>query len=170
MNRTPHEDPQADAETLGLRQANADARALLRKVLHELGPVLRDEILMEETPIEVWMPLESAVETISAALGRLEATNPPKRSQVVPSAEGPTPRQGQFLAYIDEYMKRNSAGLAPTHAAMQRFFGLTPPSVNSMLIRLEQRGFIRRTPGVARGIEISIEPALIPPLEQPFKF
>jgi hypothetical protein len=39
-----------------------------------------------------------------------------------------------------------------------------------MLIRLEQRGFIRRKPGVARGIEISIEPARIPPLEQPFKF
>ncbi len=167
MNRTPHEDPQADAATLGLRRANADARALLREVLDGLLTVLRDELLMEETPIEVWMPLESAVETIRAALGRLEATSPPERSQVVPS---PTHRQGQFLAYIDEYMKRNSAGLAPTHAAMQRFFGLTPPSVNSMLIRLEQRGFIRRTPGVARGIEISIEPALIPPLEQPFKF
>ena len=44
------------------------------------------------------------------------------------------------------------------------------PSVNSMLIRLEQRGFIRRTPRVARAIEISIDPDLIPPLEQPFKF
>lgn len=63
---------------------------------------------------------------------------------------------------------RLRSGLAPTHAAMQRLLGLMRPSVNSMLIRLEQRGFIRRTPGVARGIEISIDPALIPPLEQPF--
>lgn len=105
-----------------------------------------------------------------APLGRLEPVSPPTGSQVKPSAEGPTHRQGQFLAYIDEHIKRSPAGLAPTHAAMQRFFGLTPPSVNSMLIRLEHRGFIRRTPGVARGIEISIDPALIPPLEQPFKF
>jgi hypothetical protein len=80
MNRTPHEDPQADAATLGLRRANADARALLREVLDGLLTVLRDELLMEETPIEVWMPLESAVETIRAALGRLEATSPPERS------------------------------------------------------------------------------------------
>lgn len=170
MSRTPDESPQADAETLGLRQANADARALLREVLQGLRPVLRDEFLMEATPIEVWMPLESAVETLEAAVGRLEATRPPKGSQVVPSAEGPTHRQGQFLAYIHEHIKRSPAGLAPTHAAMQRFFRLTPPSVNSMLIRLEQRGFIRRTPGVARAIEINIDPDLIPPLEQPFAF
>jgi hypothetical protein len=170
MNCSPHDNPAADAEALLLRQANADARALLREVLQALRPVLRDEFLMEETPFEVWMPMESAVETIGAALGRLEATNPSKGSQIDPTAEGPTHRQGQFLAYICEYMRQNSAGLAPTHAAMQRFFGLTAPSVNSMLIRLEQRGFIRRTPRVARGIEISIDSALIPPLEQPFKF
>lgn len=160
MKRIPHENPEADA----------DAMALLLKVLHELLPVLRDKYLMEETPLEVWMPLESAVETIRTALGRLEANSPPKGSKIEPSAEGPTHRQGQFLAYIDEHIKRSPAGLAPTHAAMQRFFGLTPPSVNSMLIRLEQRGFIRCTPGVARAIEISIDRDLIPPLEQSFTF
>ena len=71
---------------------------------------------------------------------------------------------------LNEYMTRNATGLAPTHAVLQRFFRLTPPSVNSMLIRLEQRGFIRRIPGVARGIELSIDPKLIPPLDQPFRF
>jgi hypothetical protein len=39
-----------------------------------------------------------------------------------------------------------------------------------MLIRLEARGFIRRTPGVARGIPLSIAPERIPRLEGPFKF
>ncbi len=75
-----------------------------------------------------------------------------------------------FLHFIREYMMRNEQGLAPTHAAFQKFFDLTPPSVNSMLIRLEQRGFIRRTPGQARGIQLIITPDLIPPLERPFKF
>jgi Mn-dependent DtxR family transcriptional regulator len=65
---------------------------------------------------------------------------------------------------------RNEQGLAPTHAAFQKFFNLTPPSVNSMLIRLEQRGFIRRSPGQARGIQLIITPDLIPPLERSFKF
>jgi len=47
---------------------------------------------------------------------------------------------------------------------------LTAPSVNSMLIRLERRGFIRRIPHQARGIELTIEPGLIPRLDRPFKF
>ena len=47
---------------------------------------------------------------------------------------------------------------------------LTPPSVSSMLSRLEQRGFIKRTPGQARAIQLVSNPAAIPSLERPFKF
>jgi SOS-response transcriptional repressor LexA len=77
------------------------------------------------------------------------------------SIGGPTHQQGQYLAFIREYMMRNEAGLAPSHADLQRFFELlAPPFVNSMLIRLEQRGFIRRIPGKARAIEgNSVKPA-----------
>ena len=39
-----------------------------------------------------------------------------------------------------------------------------------MLIRLEQRGFIRRIPRKARAIELIIDPAWIPPLDHPFMF
>lgn len=87
-----------------------------------------------------------------------------------PSKNAPTRQQGQFLAFIREYMMRNENGVAPTHAAFQKFFDLTSPSVNSMLIRLEQRGYIKRTPGQARGIQLVISPELIPPLERKFKF
>jgi DNA-binding MarR family transcriptional regulator len=73
------------------------------------------------------------------------------------------------LAFIREYMMRNEAGVAPTHAELRRFFDLTPPSVNSMLIRLEQRRFIRRVPGQARAIELTINPDWIPPLDRPFR-
>jgi DNA-binding MarR family transcriptional regulator len=52
---------------------------------------------------------------------------------------------------------------------LERFFNLTAPSVNSMLVRLEKRGFIRREPGKARAIELTINPERIPPLERPFK-
>jgi repressor LexA len=170
MNRKSVENPEANAETLGWRQAAAEANPLLRNVLQELRTVLRDENLREETPIEVWMRLESAVETIAAVVCRLGAVCPPRQPQPGHGTDRPTIRQGQFLAYINEYMTRNATGLAPTHAVLQRFFRLTPPSVNSMLIRLEQRGFIRRIPGVARGIELLIDPKLIPPLDQPFRF
>jgi repressor LexA len=170
MNRISPQHPEADTEALELRQAAADALALLHKVRDDLQTVLRDEYLREETPIEVWVPLESAVDTIAAVLRRLDAVCPARQPEPGHGTDRPTSRQGQFLAYINEYMTRNATGLAPTHAVLQRFFRLTPPSVNSMLIRLEQRGFIRRIPGVARGIELIIDPKLIPPLEQPFRF
>jgi hypothetical protein len=38
-----------------------------------------------------------------------------------------------------------------------------------MLIRLERRGFIRRVPHQARGIELTVNPDWIPPLDRPFK-
>lgn len=67
-------------------------------------------------------------------------------------------------------MMRKDAGVAPAHADFMRFFNLTPPSVNSMLIRLEQRGFIRRIPGKARAIELILNRDWIPPLDRPFRF
>ncbi|MEO6597860.1 MAG: MarR family transcriptional regulator [Planctomycetota bacterium] len=66
-------------------------------------------------------------------------------------------------------MRRSYAGLAPTHAALQRFFNLTAPSVNSMLVRLERRGFITRIPRRERGIELTIDTNLLPKLERPFR-
>jgi hypothetical protein len=39
-----------------------------------------------------------------------------------------------------------------------------------MLIRLEQRGFIRRIPGKARAIELTISRDWIPPLDRPLRF
>jgi len=157
------------SEDLRLRQASAEARALLAEASTELRAILEDEYLMEATPIEVWSPLESAVEAIGTALRRLDDAARVKASRGTPSADAPTPRQGQFLAYIRAYMESNRFGVAPTHADLQKFFNLTAPSVNSMLGRLEQREFIRRTPGVARGIELCIDAERIPPLGQPFK-
>ena len=168
--KTLRENPGTDPEILRLRQANAEARTLLADVARKLRAVLDDQYLMESTPIEVCMPIESGIVAIGAALRRLEATGTAKGSASARPKDAPTKQQGQFLAYIREFMLRNTFGIAPTHAELQRFFQLTPPSVNSMLIRLEQRGFIRRTPGVARAIEISIDPGLIPPLDQPFRF
>jgi DNA-binding MarR family transcriptional regulator len=68
----------------------------------------------------------------------------------------PTERQGQFLAYIFQYSLVN--GCAPAEADMQRYFQITPPSVHSMVLTLERRGFIRRVPGQARSITLIVPP------------
>lgn len=73
-----------------------------------------------------------------------------------------TARQGQFLAYIHHYGILN--GRAPAEADLQRFFQITAPSVHSMVLTLERRGFIRRTPGQARSITLLISPDSLPTL------
>ena len=76
----------------------------------------------------------------------------------------PTQRQGQFLAYIHQYSLVN--GCAPAEADMQRFFQITPPSVHSMVLTLERRGFIRREPGQARSIILIVPPESLATLQR----
>ena len=66
----------------------------------------------------------------------------------------PTERQGQYLAYIHQYGTVN--GCAPAEADMRRFFQVRPPSVHTMILTLERRGFIHRVPGQARSITLAM--------------
>ena len=75
-----------------------------------------------------------------------------------------TERQGQFLSYIHQYSIVN--GCAPAEADMQRFFQITPPSVHSMVLTLERRGFIRRMPRQARSITLIVPPESLPSLKR----
>ncbi len=76
----------------------------------------------------------------------------------------PTERQGQFLSYIFQYTLIN--GCAPAEADMQRFFQITAPSVHSMVLTLERRGFIQRVPGQARSITLLVTPESLPALQR----
>ena len=52
----------------------------------------------------------------------------------------------------------------PAEADIQRHFEVSPPTVHQMVLTLERGGFIRRTPGQARSIEVLVPPELLPPL------
>lgn len=80
------------------------------------------------------------------------------------AAPGPafTAKQGQYLAFIYAYTR--ILGRPPAEADMQRHFQVTPPTVHQMVLKLEEAGLIRRQPGVARTIEILVEPEKLPPL------
>ncbi len=75
----------------------------------------------------------------------------------------PTARQCQFLAYIHQYSLVH--GCAPADADMQHYFRITPPSVYSMVLTLERRGFIRRE-RQARSITLTVLPESLPPLQR----
>ena len=79
-----------------------------------------------------------------------------------PSRPRFTQKQGQYLAFIHAYML--VLGRPPAEADLRRYFRVTPPSVHQMLITLERAGLIRRQPGVARSIELVIDPGILPPL------
>ncbi len=141
---------------------------LLSKASARLRAILQDKGIVEKIPLEATNAMELALEAIDAASPKMKSDrSTAKKPTILPG--GPTRQQGQFLALIREYMMRNHAGVAPTHAILQRHFNLTAPSVNSMLVRLEQRGFIRRIPHQARGIELIVNPDWIPPLENPLR-
>jgi DNA-binding MarR family transcriptional regulator len=78
---------------------------------------------------------------------------------------GFTPKQGQYLAFIDAYTRVNRQ--PPAERDIQRFFGVTPPTVHQMILTLERSGFIRRTPGAPRSIEVLVPPKQLPVLQQP---
>jgi repressor LexA len=74
-----------------------------------------------------------------------------------------TPKQGQYLAFIYYYGKIH--GCAPAEADLQRHFRVSPPSVHQMILTLEARGLIERTPWQARSIRLVIPREELPDLE-----
>jgi SOS-response transcriptional repressor LexA len=89
---------------------------------------------------------------------------------IVPATPSFTQKQGQYLAFIHAYTM--VMGRPPAEADFQRHFGVTPPTVHQMVLTLAEARLIRRTPRVARSIELLIDPGLLPvlrPAPQPIK-
>jgi len=74
-----------------------------------------------------------------------------------------THKQGQYLAFIYYYTKIR--GVPPAEAEMKRYFSVTPPAVHQMILDLEERGLITRTPGAARSIRLTLPRTELPDLE-----
>ena len=74
-----------------------------------------------------------------------------------------TEKQGQYLSFISQYMKVN--GRSPAESDIQRYFGVSPPTVHQMVIKLESLGLIKKKPGIARSIQLLVPPENIPELK-----
>jgi DNA-binding MarR family transcriptional regulator len=79
-----------------------------------------------------------------------------------------TDKQGQYLAFIHTYALLH--GRPPAEADMERYFGVTPPTVHRMVVELERRGLIARLPRQPRSIQLRVVPDELPRLHpQPVK-
>jgi len=76
-----------------------------------------------------------------------------------------TALQGQYLAFIHTYALIHRR--TPAQAEIQQFFLVTPPSVHQMILTLEKRGLLARTPGVPRSLRVLVSPNELPVLVDP---
>lgn len=74
-----------------------------------------------------------------------------------------TKKQGQYLAFIYYYSKINRR--PPAQIDIQRHFGVSPPTVHQMVLTLERKGLIARTPGTARAIQVLVDRDSLPQLD-----
>ncbi len=74
-----------------------------------------------------------------------------------PDPGQPTTRQREYLEFIHHYTKVHR--VSPAEGDMQRYFGTSAPAIHNMVLRLESRGWISRTPGQARSIRLLVDPA-----------
>ena len=73
-----------------------------------------------------------------------------------------TATQGQYLVFIYYYTKLH--GVPPAEADMQRYFRVSPPSVHNMIITLEKRRLIERSPGAGLSIQLLLGRDQLPDL------
>ena|SRR2546421_2405524 len=112
----------------------------------------------------VWVPSDRTElfrETQSSYEARQTVAKPATGSPAGASAQF-TNRQGQYLAFIHSYIELH--GQAPAEAEIQEYFRVSPPSVHQMILTLERRGFIRRTPFAARSIRVLVPVEQLPGL------
>ena len=103
------------------------------------------------------------MKTRSDGLGQEGSSNAPKNSGLLKGLSPYQCVQGQYLAYIVTYTKLHRR--PPAEADLQHYFGVTPPSIHNMILTLERRGLITRTPGRARSIEVLVPRDQLPALD-----
>lgn len=74
-----------------------------------------------------------------------------------------TEKQGQYLAFIYYYTKINR--VPPAHADFESWFRTAPSTVHQMILQLEKKNLIRRTPNTPRSISIAISEEHLPKLK-----
>ena len=89
------------------------------------------------------------------------------QTDIASAAQGPargsyTAKQGQYLAFIYYYTKIHAC--SPSQADMQGYFGVSPPVVHQMVLSLEKRGLIERTPGQGRSLKLLLPRQQLPDL------
>jgi len=74
-----------------------------------------------------------------------------------------TEKQGQYLAFIYHYSLLNRC--APAEFDIQKYFRVSAPTVQQMIVTLDRKGFISRSPGQGRSIVLKLTKDQLPELK-----
>lgn len=138
------------------KNSSTEVRELRKSLYAAARKPLRIAIAGQVRIIKVHIYDSSLEDTFEVAIERVPEPDP----STAPSF---TRKQGQYLAFIHHYTKIHRR--APAELDLQRYFEVSPPSVHQMILTLELKVFIQRTPGQARSIRLLIAPEHLPPLE-----
>lgn len=72
----------------------------------------------------------------------------------MPQDREPTERQAEYLGFIRHYSEVH--GRPPSEGDIVHYFGVSAPAVHQMILTLEARGFLARSPGKARAIRVLV--------------
>ncbi|HEX3747741.1 MAG TPA: hypothetical protein VHW09_27585 [Bryobacteraceae bacterium] len=131
------------------------------KELRENLAAVRRKPLRTAIAGQVWILTVEVYERFGEDAFRVRISQAPQLDPAV--APKFTKKQGQYLAFIHHYSQLNRR--PPSEADMERYFGVTPPSVHQMIVTLELKGLIERTPGQGRSIDLKIPREQLPELE-----
>jgi hypothetical protein len=87
------------------------------------------------------------------------AEQKPAKVKKAEKVKGPSARQLDYLRFLHAYIDLHRR--APSESEIVMHMRVTPPSAHDMLVKLEELGYLARTPGVARSIRILIDPKLL---------
>ena len=109
--------------------------------------------------------LDEALAAADAGIAAWYGAEMPELVEEKKASPSFTYKQGQYLAYIYNYFQIH--GQPPAQADIQSFFGVTPPTVQQMIVKLEKLGLIARVAGKARAVDVLVEPESLPTLVRP---
>jgi repressor LexA len=108
-------------------------------------------------------PLQVITHYRTRRIQQLSAAKLTSEHNMAPMSRTFNSKQGQYLAFIYHYTKVHR--LPPAESDIQHFFRTSPPSVHQMILRLEEKKLLRRTPGQARSLEVLVPVENLPLLE-----
>jgi Mn-dependent DtxR family transcriptional regulator len=128
--------------------------------IHQMIERLAKMGLLEKTPytarsIRLLLPEDQ----LPAAVAARAAS--PVRSKARASTPY-TSKQGQYLAFIHHYTKVHR--YPPAESDIQRYFGVSAPSVHMMIATLTKRGLLDRIPHTPHSIRVLPQLDQLPPL------